>query len=67
MDNFSKLLVIKIFKPQKLIYAAQEFVKHEMGAMYAEAPIAKMDSLFKDSLKTTPIIFILSQGADPTD
>lgn len=38
-----------------------------MGAVYAEAPIAKMDALFADSSKTTPIIFVLSQGADPTD
>jgi len=67
LDNFSKLLMIKLFKPQKLIYAAQEFVKEEMGAFYAEAPVARMDALFADSSKTTPIIFILSQGADPTD
>jgi len=67
LDNFSKMLMIKIFKPQKIIYAAQEFVKEELGAVYAEAPIAKMDTLFADSSSKTPIIFVLSQGADPTD
>ena len=67
LNNFSKLLILKLFKPQKLIYASQEYVKVELGELYAEAPASRMDALFADSTRTTPIIFVLSSGADPTD
>ncbi len=41
-------------------------MKLELGRLYAESPIATMDALFADSDKKTPIIFVLSAGADPT-
>jgi dynein heavy chain len=63
---FDKLLILKIFKPEKLLFAFQRYVHKEIGAFYAESPVANMDSLFGNSDNKTPIIFVLSQGADPT-
>lgn len=39
----------------------------ELGKIYAESPVASMEALFSDSNKKNPIIFVLSQGADPTE
>lgn len=67
LNNFEKLLMLKVFKPQKLMFASKEYIAVELGSMYAEAPVSRMDALFADSTKVTPIIFVLSTGADPTD
>jgi dynein heavy chain len=48
------------------MFAFSKYVELELGKQYAESPIATMDSLFADSDKKTPIIFVLSSGADPT-
>ena len=66
LGSFEKLLILKIFKAEKLMFAFQKYVEVELGKLYAESPIATMDALFGDSDKKTPIIFVLSQGADPT-
>lgn len=60
MPLFEKLLVLKIFKPEKLMFACAKYVEHELGRVYAESPIATMDTLFIDSDNKTPIIFVLS-------
>ena len=57
---FEKLLILKIFKPEKIMFACSKYVEVELGRLYAESPIATMDSLFADSDKKTPIIFVLS-------
>jgi dynein heavy chain len=63
---FEKLLILKIFKPEKFMFAASKYVETELGRVYAESPIATMDALFADSDNKTPLIFVLSSGADPT-
>jgi dynein heavy chain len=60
MSAFEKLLILKIFKPEKLMFAFSKYVEVELGRMYSESPIATMDALFGDSDKVTPIIFVLS-------
>lgn len=63
---FEKLMILKVFKPEKLMFAFSKYVEIELGKIYAESPIATMDALFTDSDKKTPLIFVLSSGADPT-
>lgn len=48
------------------MFAFSKYVELELGKEYAESPIATMDALFSDSDRFTPIIFVLSSGADPT-
>ena len=63
---FEKLLILKIFKPEKLMFAFSKYIETDLGRIYAESPVANMDVLFADSDKKTPIVFVLSSGADPT-
>lgn len=66
LNTFEKLLILKIFKPEKLLFAFSKYVEKELGRIYAESPVATMEALFNDSDNRTPIIFVLSTGADPT-
>ena len=66
LDNFEKLLILKILRPEKLLFAFSEYVKTEIGESYIQSKAVSMDELYKDSDNHTPIIFVLSQGADPS-
>ena len=38
-----------------------------MGPKYVESNTETVDSIFKEMEATTPVIYLLSAGADPTD
>ena len=41
------------------------FVNQTIGNKFTEATIATIDEAYQDTDFSTPLIFILSQGADP--
>lgn len=67
LDHFEKLIILKIFRPEKLMFGIANFVQYNLGKFYLESPEVGMTSIHADSDCKTPIIFVLSQGADPTD
>jgi hypothetical protein len=64
LTPFEKLLVVKLFKPQKLMGAVQKYIKAELGQYYSLSPISTLEQLFAAADNVTPIIFVLSQGVD---
>jgi dynein heavy chain len=66
LTPFQKMLLLKTFRKEKLLFAFEAFVSKTMGSNFVEPPPFKLDDVFKDSSCRTPIIFILSTGADPT-
>jgi dynein heavy chain len=67
LNNFQELLVIKSLRENFLAYAIKNFVGRELGQLFIESPPFDLLGCFNDSQSTTPLIFILSSGADPTD
>lgn len=65
-DPFFKLFIVRSFRPDKLLLAFTSFVAKTLGSFFTESPPVTMESLYADSDNKTPIIFVLSQGADPT-
>jgi dynein heavy chain len=63
---FQKLLIVKALAPEKVFFMSQAFVKSVMGEMYVIFPAATMQEIYADATEKTPVIFILSTGADPT-
>ena len=66
-DEFDKLLTLNILHPEKLMFGISNYINKTMGKFYLESPEVGMNKLYNDSDCKTPIIFVLSQGADPTD
>ncbi|OMJ83653.1 hypothetical protein SteCoe_15380 [Stentor coeruleus] len=67
IDTFSRILLIKVFRPEKVMYTIDEYAKKILGSYFAQAPISNIEELFDESDKKTPIVFILSQGTDPVE
>jgi len=49
-----------------MAFALTNYVIVEIGKFYVEAPPVSMEEVYKDTDVKTPLIFVLSQGADPT-
>jgi dynein heavy chain len=63
---FEKLIILKAFRPEKLSFAFQNLVLNRMGKFYVEGQTVTMEAVYNDTDYKTPMIFILSTGADPT-
>jgi dynein heavy chain len=58
-------MILKVLRDEKLISGIKEFVKKALGERFIESPPFDLIGAFNDSQNTTPIIFVLSPGADP--
>jgi len=67
VPDFEKLLLIKLFKPHQLLQTFREYVVRDLGKIYSVSPLTSMEVLFISADQVTPIVFVLSQGADPNE
>lgn len=67
LTPFQQLLVVKSLQENVLQLVVRYFVEEELGRHYIVSPPFDLMGCFKDSQKTSPLIFVLSAGADPTD
>jgi dynein heavy chain len=78
-NNFNRLLVVRCLREDRLLLAVNDFIRKTetidmaggklpaMGSKYVEPVTDTVDSVFKETDATTPVIYLLSAGADPTD
>jgi len=65
LSNFQKFMLISFLKQDKLISGVRHFVKLSLGEFFIVSPPFDLRGAFNDSTPATPIIFVLSPGADP--
>lgn len=65
LSPFQILMLTRIVREEKSLYAMNYFVDKTLGKKYTQIMPPTMDDVFKDTDYRTPLIFILSQGADP--
>jgi len=67
LSAFQQLLVIKSVRENFLPLLARNVVAAELGRLYIESPPFNLAACYRDSINVTPLIFVLSAGADPTE
>lgn len=65
LNDFEKLMLIKTFQEEKLVFALTAYVKNKLGQPFIESPQVSLNLLYQDTSNVTPLIFILSTGSDP--
>ncbi len=65
LNKFQQLLVVRIFRPDRVINAIKNFIIERMNDYYVKTPPINFQKIYEQSTEKTPIVFILSPGADP--
>ena len=65
LDVFQKLCLLRCFRPDRVTVGAQLFVIDKMSDKYVQPPVLNFQKVFEQSAPLTPVLFVLSPGADP--
>lgn len=66
---YYKLLLVRSLRMDRTILTTKEFIRNtqQMGPKYVEPVTDTIESIFEEMRAETPVIFLLSIGADPTE
>jgi len=64
---YHRIMILKIIRPDKVIPAIQDLISQEkeLGPLFIQPPPFDLKRNYEEAKCTTPIILILSPGADP--
>lgn len=60
------LCVLRVLRPDRITFALRKFVSDFLGEDFVSQPPFSMRSVYEDSSASTPILFLLFPGVDPT-
>lgn len=66
LDAFQRLLVLRCIRPDQVVPALVAFVAMELGPQYIEPRPFSLHAGYDAATCATPLILVLSPGADPT-
>lgn len=66
-SDFQQMLVLRVLRPDRVLFAARAFIEANLGREFTEPPQFNLREVFEVSKPSTPLIFILAPGVDPTE
>ncbi|OAF71836.1 Dynein heavy chain 12, axonemal [Intoshia linei] len=66
LNKFQQLIVLRYLRFDKVIPSITQYITEKLGHQFVEPPPFDLNKSFGESKCTTPLIFVLSPGADPT-
>ena len=64
--SFQHLLLLRCLRPDRVVFAARQFISTHLGPQFVESPSVDLAAVSGQMSASTPLIFILSPGVDPT-
>eukprot|EP00898_Chlorokybus_atmophyticus_P005400 jgi/Chlat1/5861/Chrsp4S06373 len=65
-SELQRMMLVRCLRPDRVLVAAAAYVAGNLGRRFVEPPVLDLGETLADSLPTTPLIFVLSPGVDPT-
>ncbi len=65
LSDLQNLMLLRCFRVDRVYRAITFFVMNRMGEEYVTPPVVSLEGVFDQSTPYSPIVFILSAGADP--
>ena len=65
LSRFEVLLLLRCLRVDRVVVGITHFVIATLGDRYVTPPVLDYKAIFRQSSPTTPVVFILSPGADP--
>ena len=65
LSGLQKCVVMRALRPDKLVPMLQNFLTDKIGSKYTDPPPFNLGNAYNDSNPGSPLIFVLSPGADP--
>lgn len=65
LTDLQGLMMLRCFRVDRVYRAITNYVTVRMGEQYVTPPVVSLESIFDQSTPFSPIVFILSPGADP--
>ena len=66
LNPLEKMCVLRCIRPDKMVQSIQDFICHYVGQKFIEPPPFDIENSFSAATVTTPLIFVLTSGSDPT-
>uniref|UniRef100_A0A8W7PMI7 AAA+ ATPase domain-containing protein n=1 Tax=Anopheles coluzzii TaxID=1518534 RepID=A0A8W7PMI7_ANOCL len=66
MSPYDHLLLMRCLRVDRVYRMLNNYVAQTMGEEFITPPILSFDSIYEQSTASTPVVFILSPGSDPT-
>ena len=64
--QFMQLILLKILRMDKLESGVVEYIRSRLGERYCSSPPTRLQYVYEQSSCSSPIIFVLSPGCDPS-
>ena len=61
------MIIVRCLRPDRIVFATTAFIINNLGQKFTEPPVLDLNSVLSDSMPTSPLIFVLSPGVDPTN
>lgn len=65
LTDFYKLIILRILRQDKTVPALKKYITNSIGEKYVISPSFDIGKAYDESKNKTPILFIISPGADP--
>ncbi|XP_030578556.1 dynein heavy chain 2, axonemal [Archocentrus centrarchus] len=65
-NDFQKMLIVRSLRPDRVSFCITSFIIKNLGSLFVDPPVLDMKSVVEESTSSTPLIFVLSPGVDPT-
>jgi dynein heavy chain len=60
-----RLMILRCFRPDKLLLAMQDFISKEIGEKFIDPPTFNLAEAYEDSSSVQPLLFVITAGTDP--